>query len=85
MSSVIPRVVGCPVCGAKPGEDCNDPHQNHEARVHEFIENAGYLDRLEAHLESHRDLATHGIRLDERESIYLTDEEILGIYGERNG
>ena len=81
MSSVIPRVVGCPMCGARPGEECNDPDQTHSARIHEFIENAGYLDRREAHLEAHRDLASWGIRLDERDSIYLTDEEILGLYG----
>ena len=81
MSRVVPRVVGCPECGVKPGEDCIDPYQNHGARVGAFIANAGYLDRLEAHLESHRDLASYGVVLDERESIYLTDEEIIGLYG----
>jgi len=73
--------VGCPECGAAIGEECNDPDENHSARIHEFIENAGYQERLTAHLETLRGLASHGVHLDERESLYLTDPEIIALYG----
>ena len=71
----------CPQCGADKGQSCSDPDENHSARLHEFIENAGYLDRREAHLSGIAQLRARGLPVNERLSLFLTDEEILGLYG----
>ena len=76
----------CPACGAVRGEECSpDDEGTHSARIHEFIENGSYLARREAHMEMHAGLKAAGCKISERESIFLTDEEVLGIYGEDDG
>lgn len=81
MSAVIDNSQ-CPACGAVRGEDCRpDDEGVHSARIHEFIETGSYLARREAHMEMHAGMKAAGLNISERESLFLTDEEVLGIYG----
>jgi hypothetical protein len=85
MSAIVDNST-CPGCGAPRGEACKaDFEEVHSARIHEFIENGSYLARRQAHMETCAAIKAAGINIDERESLFLTDEEILGIYGESNG
>jgi hypothetical protein len=72
----------CPACGAVRGEECSPENEGtHSARIHEFIMNGSFLARRDAHMESCAAMKAVGVSVDERYSLFLTDEEILGIYG----
>ena len=84
MSSLIDHS-RCPACGAVRGEECSpDDEGTCAGRIHEFIESGSYLARREAHMEMHVGLKQAGINTNERESLFLTDEEILDIYGKED-
>lgn len=81
MSAVVDNST-CPQCGAARGAECRAEFEEvHAARVHEFIENGSYRARRAAHAETYAAIKAAGINTNERESLFLTDEEILGIYG----
>lgn len=81
MSTLIDNST-CPDCGAGRGEECRPDYEPlHTARLHEFITNGSYLARREAHMETCAAMKAVGIDVDERDSLFLTDEEILGLYG----
>ena len=81
MSALIDNST-CPECGAGRGEACRpDDEGVHSARVRDLIENGNYITRRQAHMEMHAGLKAAGCKISERESIFLTDEEVLGIYG----
>lgn len=84
---VIIETTACPVCEAPVGEDCRPPDEMgvHGARIQQFIVDASFLARREAHMQNHAAIRAAGINISERESLFLTDEEILGIYGEDDG
>ena len=85
MSAIVDNST-CPGCGAPRGEVCIAENEEvHSARIHEFIVNGSYLARREAHMETCAAIKAAGINISERKSLFLTDEEILGIYGESNG
>lgn len=85
MSAVVDNST-CPECEAVRGSACRAEFEEvHSARIHEFIENGSYRARRQAHAETCAAIKAAGININERESLFLTDEEILGIYGESNG